>query len=319
MFNVLRQSQKAGVVTTSYPATPAEVSPRTRGRPEIDWAVWKDARPAVAVCPTGAIACADADGRRTATLDLAKCIFCGLCAEVDPAIRMTTVCECAARSRDALISRGTYSLKPDGTHASLTNGPGEGIVAGAVSPGNAASIAGGADPGSRPQRGQLQAGGLTAIDSVLVEAVGRELKARTDRLLGRSLHIREVDAGSCNGCEIEIGGLTGPIYDAERFGVHFVASPRHADMLLVTGPVTRNMEMALRKTYDAMPGPRLVVAVGACGCSGGIFGVNYATRGAVDAVIPVDVYVPGCPPNPHALLHGILTAVGRWPGSKNPA
>ena len=99
----------------------------------------------------------------------------------------------------------------------------------------------------------------------------------------------------------------------ERFGVHFVASPRHADMLLVTGPVTRNMELALRKTYDAMPGPRLVVAVGACGCSGGIFGVNYATRGPVDAVVPVDVYIPGCPPNPHALLHGILTAVGRLP------
>jgi Ni,Fe-hydrogenase III small subunit len=136
-------------------------------------------------------------------------------------------------------------------------------------------------------------------------------------MLGRSLHIREVDAGSCNGCEIEIVGLNSPIYDAERFGVHFVASPRHADMLLVTGPVTRNMEQALRKTYDAMPGPRLVVAVGACGCSGGIFGVNYATRGAVDAVIPVDVYIPGCPPNPHALLHGILTAVGRWPDQKS--
>ena len=312
MFNVLRQSQKTGVVTTSYPATPAEVSPRTRGRPEIDWSAWKDARPAAAVCPTGAIACVDADGRRTATLDLARCIFCGLCAEVDPAIRMTTVCECAARSRAALVTTATYALKSDGKHASLTSGPGGGVAAGVACPELVERV----DPGSRPQRGQLQAGGPTADKNALVEAVGRELKARTDKLLGRSLHIREVDAGSCNGCEIEIVGLTGPIYDAERFGVHFVASPRHADMLLVTGPVTRNMEMALRKTYDAMPGPRLVVAVGACGCSGGIFGVNYATRGAVDAVIPVDVCVPGCPPNPHALLHGILTAVGRWRGSK---
>ena len=128
-------------------------------------------------------------------------------------------------------------------------------------------------------------------------------------MLGRSLHIREVDAGSCNGCEVEIHGLNSPVYDLERFGIHFVASPRHADMLLVTGPVTRNMELALRKTYDATPDPRLVVAVGACGCSGGIFGVNYATCGAVDAVIPVDVYIPGCPPNPHALLHGILLAM----------
>lgn len=281
MFNVLRQSQKAGVVTTTYPATPAEVSPRTRGRPEIDWAAWKDARPAAAVCPTGAIACADQGGRRTATLDLAQCIFCGLCADADPAIRMTTVCECAARSRGALVTTAAYSLKSDGTHGGLV----------------AAPSCGGEAP-------------------VSLDAIGRELKARADRLLGRSLHIREVDAGSCNGCEVEIVGLTGPVYDAERFGVHFVASPRHADMLLVTGPVTRNMELALRQTYDAMPGPRLVVAVGACGCSGGIFGVNYATRGAVDAVIPVDVYVPGCPPNPHALLHGILTAVGRYPVAK---
>ena len=96
-------------------------------------------------------------------------------------------------------------------------------------------------------------------------------------MLGRSLHIREVDAGSCNGCEVEIVGLNSPVYDIERFGIHFVASPRHADMLLVTGPVTRNMELALRKTYDATPDPRLVVAVGACGCSGGIFGQNYAS------------------------------------------
>jgi Ni,Fe-hydrogenase III small subunit len=125
------------------------------------------------------------------------------------------------------------------------------------------------------------------------------------------LHIREVDAGSCNGCEIEIVGLNSPVYDIERFGIHFVASPRHADMLLVTGPVSRNMELALRKTYDATPEPRLVVAVGACGCSGGLFGQNYASLGGVDKVIPVDVYIPGCPPNPHALIYGILTAISR--------
>ena len=141
--------------------------------------------------------------------------------------------------------------------------------------------------------------------------MGEELKASVEKIFGRSLHIREVDAGSCNGCEMEIDGLNSPIYDAERFGIHFVASPRHADMLLVTGPVTRNMELALKKTYAAMPGPRLVVAVGACGCSGGIFGRNYATLGGVDSVLPVDVYIPGCPPNPHALLHGILLAVGK--------
>jgi Ni,Fe-hydrogenase III small subunit len=143
------------------------------------------------------------------------------------------------------------------------------------------------------------------------EATGDELKKRIKKVLGRSLHIREVDAGSCNGCEIEIVGLNSPVYDIERFGIHFVASPRHADMLLVTGPVSRNMELALRKTYEATPDPRLVVAVGACGCSGGIFGQNYASLGGVDKVIPVDVYIPGCPPNPHALLQGILLAIGR--------
>ena len=298
MFNVLRQSLRIGVVTTSYPATPAEVSPRSRGRPEIDWAAWKDARAAARVCPTGAIAFSDAGGRRRTAFDLGKCIFCGLCAEVDPAIRMTTICECAAHRRSDLVTVAAYSLKPDGSHADLTSAP---VAAGV------------ADPSDRPQRGRLQEDGPATDKQASLEILGAQIRESTKRMFGRSLHIREVDAGSCNGCEIEIVGLNSPVYDAERFGVHFVASPRHADMLLVTGPVTRNMELALRKTYDAMPGPRLVVAVGACGCSGGIFGVNYATRGPVDAVVPVDVYIPGCPPNPHALLHGILTAVGRLP------
>jgi len=129
------------------------------------------------------------------------------------------------------------------------------------------------------------------------------------RLLGRALAIRHVDAGSCNGCELEIHALNNPYYNLEGLGIKFVASPRHADLLLVTGPVSRHMEEALRRTYEAMPEPKLVVAVGDCGCTGGIFGESYASRGRVSNVIPVDVAVPGCPPEPAALMQAILTAV----------
>jgi Ni,Fe-hydrogenase III small subunit len=144
----------------------------------------------------------------------------------------------------------------------------------------------------------------------LAESAAR-LRERIRGRLGRSLHVRQVDAGSCNGCELEIAATTNPMFDLERFGIHFVASPRHADLLLVTGPVTRNMEIALKRTYEAAPEPRVVVAVGACGCSGGIFGEGtYAAVGGVDRVVPVDVYIPGCPPRPHAILNGLLVAMG---------
>jgi Ni,Fe-hydrogenase III small subunit len=127
-------------------------------------------------------------------------------------------------------------------------------------------------------------------------------------VLGRALCIRHVDAGSCNGCELEIHALNNPYYNLEGAGIRFVASPRHADLLLVTGPVSVNMEEALRRTYAATPEPKLVVAVGDCGACGGLFGESYASRGGVSRVIPVDVTVPGCPPSPTALLRGILAA-----------
>ena len=128
---------------------------------------------------------------------------------------------------------------------------------------------------------------------------------------GRALAIRHVDAGSCNGCELEIHATTNPYYNLEGLGIHFVASPRHADLLLVTGPVSRHMEVALRRTYEATPDPKLVVAVGDCGCTGGIFGESYASCGRVANVIPVDVAVPGCPPTPTQIMQGILTAISR--------
>jgi len=130
-------------------------------------------------------------------------------------------------------------------------------------------------------------------------------------ILGRALTIRQVDAGSCNGCELEIHALNNPYYNIEGLGIKFVASPRHADLLLVTGPVSRNMEVALKRTFDATPDPKLVVAVGECGCNGGIFGEGYASCGRVSNVIPVDLSVPGCPPAPVEILRGILTAVRR--------
>src|SRR5438105_2096062 len=147
-------------------------------------------------------------------------------------------------------------------------------------------------------------------EAELVQLV-KQIDAKTRKLLGRALAIREVDAGSCNGCEIEITGLTSPVYDSERFGIHFVASPRHADMLLVTGPVTRNMEVPLRKTYEATPDPKLVVALGDCAQTCGVFKGSYAIAGSVDKVVPVDVFVPGCPPEPADILRGILAALDR--------
>ena len=138
-----------------------------------------------------------------------------------------------------------------------------------------------------------------------------EAHGQIQSLLQRALNVRQLDAGSCNGCEVEITALTNPYYDLERFGVHFVASPKHADMLLVTGPVTRNMADAVKATYEAVPAPKLVVAVGACGCSGGIFTGSHAIVGAVDAVIPVDSFIPGCPPTPAMLVTGILEVLRR--------
>lgn len=138
----------------------------------------------------------------------------------------------------------------------------------------------------------------------MAEVTADVLKER----LGRSLHVRHLDAGSCNGCDFDMGALSGPVYDLARYGVHFVASPRHADLLMITGVVTRNLEQALRMTYEAMPEPRLVMACGACAAGGSTYGASYAIVGAADKVVPVDIYVPGCPPRPSAMIAGLLAA-----------
>jgi len=269
MFKILQKTLKAGIVTQRYPYVEAPLSDQFRGRPEFDFENWRDARPAAYVCPTGAISVSDSSGVRQVTVDYGLCVFCGECANVANGAVRMT--------RDfELATRNRDDLILRAEYALNADGT---------------------------HRELLQA------PEPPVETLGRRLDEKIRKILGRSLAIRQVDAGSCNGCELEIVALNNPVHDIERFGIHFVASPRHADMLLVTGPVTRNMELALRKTYDAVPDPKIVVAVGACGISGGIFGTNYATRGGVDQVIPVDVYIPGCPPRPEALIHGILLAV----------
>jgi len=278
MFKILQKTVSTGIVTVNYPAEPAKISERFRGRPSFDFEKWKDARPAAEVCPTGAISLDDKAHSRKVTVDYGLCVFCGLCAEAssDQAVRITQEFELATSDRRNLVLTAEYTLNADRTHRRL----------------------------HKVDRRLVNA-------ETDVESLGEKARERIHKLLGRSLAIREVDAGSCNGCELEIVALNNPVHDIERFGIQFVASPRHADMLLVTGPVTRNMELALLKTHRAMAEPKVVVAVGACGISGGIFGVNYATLGGVDKVLLVDVYIPGCPPRPQALLHGILLAVGR--------
>lgn len=146
-------------------------------------------------------------------------------------------------------------------------------------------------------------------DDAALEAAGVEVRRVLEARFKGSLAIRQVDAGSCNGCELEIHALENPYHDVARFGVHFVASPRHADALLVTGPVSRHMETALRRTWRATPSPKLVIAAGDCACNGGLFGSSYASCGAVENVIPVDAKIPGCPPSPLELLRGILAVL----------
>ncbi|QDR82517.1 NADH-quinone oxidoreductase subunit NuoB [Sporomusa termitida] len=152
---------------------------------------------------------------------------------------------------------------------------------------------------------------LARLGGALAADTAPELKGKIRAVLGRSLHVRHVDIGSCNACDFELAHLCNPIYDIQQYGIDFVASPRHADLLMVTGVVTRNSTQALQMTYEATPRPKLVMAVGACAASGQVFGDSYAIRGAVDAIVPVDIYVPGCPPRPQALIHGLMLALDR--------
>ena len=272
MLRFITNSLKAGVVTEADPFGRQAAF----GFPVIDFARCTACDECARSCPTGAITSATPQAhRKTVSLSYASCIQCRECVAGCPerAIGVSTEVEVAAYSREQLARSASFDIDPATGRSTLCE----------------------IDVQSGPD---------------LAESAAR-LRERIQRRLGRSLHVRQVDAGSCNACEMEIAATTNPLYDLERFGIHIVASPRHADLLLVTGPVTRNMEIALKRTYEAAPDPRVVVAVGACGCSGGIFGEGtYAAIGGVDRVVPVDVYVPGCPPRPQAIINGLLVAMG---------
>ena len=272
MFKIIVDSLKTGILTEPRPF---EVRPPF-GFPVIDFPRCTLCEECARACPTGAIHMgATEPGQRTLSLSYASCIQCRACVDACPekAVSGGRDVEVAAFSREQLQQTASFDVN-------MANGA------------------------STFRQMEMQAG--PSLDESAAT-----LRDRIRGRLGRSLHVRQVDAGSCNGCELEIAATTNPLFDLERFGVHFVASPRHADMLLVTGPVTRNMEIALQRTYEATPEPRIVVAVGACGCSGGIFGEGgYAALGGVDRVLSVDVYIPGCPPRPQAILNGLLVAMG---------
>ena len=272
MFKIIVDSLRTGILTEPKPF---EVRPPF-GFPVIDFPRCTLCEECARACPTDAIQAGTAGpGQRTLSLSYASCIQCRACVEACPekAVSGGRDVEVAAFSREQLQQTASFDVN---------------TATGACT----------------FRQIELQTG--PSLDES-----AETLRDRIRGRLGRSLHVRQVDAGSCNGCELEIAATANPLFDLERFGVHFVASPRHADVLLVTGPVTRNMEIALQRTYEATPEPRIVVAVGACGCSGGIFGEGgYAALGGVDRVLPVDVYIPGCPPRPQAILNGLLVAMG---------
>lgn len=272
MLGILSKSLRIGTLTEADPFG----GHASFGFPVMDFSRCTACEECVRSCPTGAIAAGPTAPNRTlVSLSYAACIQCRACVAACPeqAISVSSAVEVAAYSREQLSRTASFDVDPVTGRATF-----------------------------------CQVERETGLS--LADAAAR-VKERIRGRLGRSLHVRQVDAGSCNGCELEIAATANPFYDLERFGIHFVASPRHADALLVTGPVTRNMEVALRRTYEATPEPRVVVAVGACGCSGGIFGEGtYAAIGGVDRVLPVDVYIPGCPPRPQAILNGLLVAMG---------
>jgi Ni,Fe-hydrogenase III small subunit len=285
MLTALLRSLRTGVVTIRYPEEPARIPERFRGAPRPRPGSAFDALPPPSICPSGAIT--GGEGEPRYAIDLARCVQCGRCAEAS--------------------AGGAIQLAPQGAPEE------EGGFATAIGLGREVELA------ARSRESLVVAVGRGA-DGRVVELPPppppAEVAERIRRTLGRSFHLRHLDSGSCNACDWELTALLNPVYDVRRLGVDFVASPRHADGVIVTGPVTRNLEVAVRRTWEAVPEPRVVIAVGACASSGGIVGRSYASAGGVGEILPVDVFIPGCPPRPEAIIYGILLGVGRVQGGR---
>jgi Ni,Fe-hydrogenase III small subunit/formate hydrogenlyase subunit 6/NADH:ubiquinone oxidoreductase subunit I len=276
MLRAILRSLRTGVVTTRYPDVASTPPEGFRGGLELRPGALFASLPPAEVCPVGAISSGPpAEGNEGRyAIDVGRCVFCGICAAPQPNGAESAI-EMGREFELAAKRRSDLVVEIDDDHGRAVW-----------------------------ERGAAEAA-TSASDAVA---------ATIRRTLGRSLHLRHLDAGSCNGCDWELAALLNPVYDVRRLGIDFVASPRHADGVIVTGPVTRNLELAVRRTWEAVPEPRLVIAVGACACSGGIAGQSYASLGGVAEILPVDVFIPGCPPRPEAIIFGILTALGRRMG-----
>jgi Ni,Fe-hydrogenase III small subunit/formate hydrogenlyase subunit 6/NADH:ubiquinone oxidoreductase subunit I len=280
VFRTIRERLRRGVVTERDLFGSAAVPPPLfRGMPELDPARCRGHAACAAVCPSGAIAVPDRGAEGWSwRLDRARCVGCGACVEACPTGALASGPEFLLAARRREDLVDEVIFEPD---------------AAPVEP---------------------AAGGEAPEDA----ALGERLRRRTASLFRASCHVRHLDVGSSNAEDWELAALLGPVYDLQRLGIDVVASPRHADMLVVTGPVTRNLLPALQETYRATPEPRIVLALGTDACSGGVFGASYATAGGADRHVPVDVYVPGDPPRPQAIVHGLLLALDRRAQSARP-